>query len=70
MAITLFDGITGEVGVSMGIGITKISGISAGKSTGGAVVVPPFSNAYFTNDALTNRYFTDNALANPYFTNS
>ncbi len=67
--ITVNDGVTGDIGVSVADGITRYAGISA-KRAGSAPIVPPFTNAYFTNDALTNRYFTDDALADPYFTNS
>ncbi len=65
--VTIYDGITGEIGVSVSDGIVKYSGVSIRKVAAGAVI-PPFSNAYWTNDAKTNRYYTDDALANPLFT--
>lgn len=65
-SITIFDGVTGIIGVSEGDGITKISGVSNKRASIAANTA--FTNNYFTDNALLNRYYTDDAKANKYFT--
>lgn len=59
--LTINDGITDVVGVSVSDGIIKYGGVSIKRPSAG---IP--DGTYFTNDNMTNRYFTNNSMTNPY----
>lgn len=59
--ITINDGITDVVGVSVADGIIKYGGVSIKRQSVGAP-----DGTYYTNDNMTNRYFTNDAQTNPY----
>lgn len=58
--LTVNDGVTDVVGVSVADGIVKYGGVSVRRSSTAIT-----DGSYFTNDNMTNRYFTDDAMLNP-----
>jgi hypothetical protein len=61
--LTINDGVTDVIGVSVADGIIKYGGVSIRRSGTAATV----TGNYFTNDGLTNAYWTNDAVTNPYF---